>query len=77
LPLELEFWYDIVDYIDSFPGVNIYYMQSEMKLVVLAGRVAWSHTYDNEREIESLAKWLADKGAKYVKGWRELQELFV
>ncbi len=75
MPLELFDVEDLKDYCDNFPEVPIFYEKDEPFCVISAGKVAWRGKLNND-EMGNLEDWLLARGAKLVKGYRDLEELF-
>ena len=71
MPLQVSELKTLKDYIDDFPQVPVFYRRQDGIFEVSAGKVAWQGEADDELET-----WLKEKGAKSIRGWVELSDLF-
>ena len=71
MPILLEDLSALKHYIDEFPQLPIFYRRNDSLFEVSAGKVAWEGESDDELE-----GWLLEKGAKKIRGWVELADLF-
>jgi hypothetical protein len=76
MSLELESLDDLKNHIGSFPGIPLFYWQNTNEFKVLAGRVSWRGSLDHKKDVEEFEQWLGERGAKRVKGFKTLEELF-
>jgi hypothetical protein len=67
---------DLKEYADAYPGVPVFFFQDTPKFIVAAGKVSWSGTFEKKAEVEAMERWLEQKAAKRVRGWRDLAEIF-
>jgi hypothetical protein len=79
MPLQLDSLEALQTYIESYPGIPLFYRVADGSLsrevVIMAGKAAWRGSLEPSN-IELLEKWLIEHGGIRVKGYRELRELF-
>jgi tagatose-1,6-bisphosphate aldolase len=67
---------DLETHIEEFPSIPVFYSRNGKAFSIVAGRVAWKGEVEDEPIADGEEVWLMERGAKKVKGWRELESIF-
>lgn len=62
--------------IDAYPGIEIFYMRTDSKFRIQAGKAAIIAELPSEKEADAFQKWLEFRNAIETQGWIEVAELF-
>jgi hypothetical protein len=73
MPLELEDFETLKAYIDSTPTARVVANVDGDTFKVQAGAFFWQGDLKNGDDV---VDWLVEKGAYFVKGWRDIAEIF-
>ncbi|PSN84118.1 hypothetical protein B9Q03_10195 [Candidatus Marsarchaeota G2 archaeon OSP_D] len=76
MPIELSRIEDLKDYIADNPQAKVFYRRKDRFFEVLAGRVAWRGSFENDRQAAEFEEFLKRHDGVQVKGWIELEQVF-